>query len=103
QDIIWKGGTEKPVVKITHALQSPAGRKSWAVYSANIKIVLQIPDRRLMCASVLKQKVRVAVVVHIAYQSSGYSRRRSRRILRREVWAAASCGGSQHNSSGDND
>ena len=58
-------------IEIRHTSQAPAGRKSWAIRRADINIVVQIPDRRLMRAGILKDVVRMAVAVKVEYRSPG--------------------------------
>src|SRR2546428_5274127 len=55
------------VAPSTHLLrdQTPAGRKSWTIRTADINIVIQIPDRCLACPGVVKQIIRFAVTVQV--------------------------------------
>src|ERR1700693_1309003 len=49
------------------AEHAPARRKSWAVGSGDEDVVVQIPDRCLTAAGIVKQIVRMAVPIKIRY------------------------------------
>src|SRR6266498_4982966 len=53
------------VIKIRCTHHYPAGRKSWTEATSEINVVVQIPDRGLMGAGVVKHVVRVAVTVKV--------------------------------------
>ena len=52
-------------IEIRYPSQSPVGRKSWAETAAHVNVVVQIPDRCLMRAGVVKHVVRLAVAVKV--------------------------------------
>src|SRR5438093_409501 len=54
-------------IKIRHPRYLPAGRKSWTVRAADENVVVQIPDRCLTRAGVLKYIIRFSVAVKIGY------------------------------------
>lgn len=47
--------------------QAPAGQNRWPVCSADENIIVQIPDRCLTAAGIVKQVVRMAVPIKIRY------------------------------------
>src|SRR6266487_3778411 len=53
------------VIKICRTHHYPAGRKSWTEATPEINVVVQIPDRGLMGAGVVKHVVRVTVSVKV--------------------------------------
>src|SRR5436853_211734 len=58
-------------IKIRYTHQYPAVRKRWAQTTADVNVVVEIPNRCLMRAGILKHIVRVAVAVKVTYCSPG--------------------------------
>src|SRR5256885_884873 len=52
-------------IKICCPHQAPVDRKSWTEAAANVNVVVQIPDRRLMRAWLTEHIIRVAVVIKV--------------------------------------
>src|SRR5258705_10006959 len=61
-------------IEIRRASQAPTSHKSWAVRGPDKNIIVQIPDRRLSRASVLKHVVRMTVAVKVGEDGSRRSR-----------------------------
>ena len=52
-------------IKIRQARQPPAGQKSGAGRAADVNVVVQVPDRRLTGAGVIKHIVRFPIAVKV--------------------------------------
>src|SRR5690242_20665770 len=52
-------------IKIRYTHHPPAGRKSWAVRPVDEKVVVQIPERCLMGAGIVKYIIGVVIAVKI--------------------------------------
>src|SRR5437667_428824 len=62
-------------IKIRYTCQAPGRQKSRAERAADEDVIIQIPDRRLTRAEVLKHPVRVTIAVKVAYLSPASKRR----------------------------
>ena len=56
-------------IEIRYTRHIPAGRNSWTIRTADVEIIIQIPDRGLTRAGVVKRIIWFAVAVEVNYRS----------------------------------